>query len=405
MEVYLVGGAVRDAQLGLPVKERDWVVVGETPKTMSDAGFKQVGKDFPVFLHPKTGEEYALARTERKAGRGYTGFTCDASPNVTLEEDLMRRDLTINAIAQAEDGTLIDPYGGLSDLKKRVLRHVSAAFIEDPLRVLRVARMAAKLAAFDFKVAAKTSDLLKQMTREGELTDLTPERVFAEVDKTLATKAPARFFEVLRDVGALAVLFPEIDNLFGVPNPVKSHPEVDSGVHAMLVLQAACELSTENAVRFAALCHDFGKGLTPKEKWPRHPGHEKAGVKLIDDFCTRLRVPKQYQRLAHIVGLYHGDCHRLLDASADTIYQLLLRLDAFRASSVVEEFILACTADHRGRTGYEGSPYPQGELLMLACDAAKRVESKSFVEQGLKGEALGEAIARARIEAIEKILA
>ncbi|MDN6652498.1 MAG: multifunctional CCA addition/repair protein, partial [Enterobacterales bacterium] len=309
MKIFLVGGAVRDKRLNLPVYDRDWVIEGATPEELTAQGFQQVGKDFPVFLHPKSREEYALARTERKSGHGYTGFVTYFAPDVTLEQDLLRRDLTINAMAESADGTLIDPYGGLNDLNNKVLRHVSDAFHEDPLRVLRVARFAARFAHLGFHVAPETMALMAQMTADNELQNLTPERVWRETEKALITQSPQVYFQVLRDCGALAVLFPEIDNLFGVPAPEKWHPEIDTGIHTLMALAIAAELTDEIDVRFATLTHDLGKGLTPPEYWPHHHGHGPAGVKLVEALCQRLRVPNAIRELAKIVAEYHDLIH------------------------------------------------------------------------------------------------
>ncbi|MGZ8975796.1 multifunctional CCA addition/repair protein, partial [Methylomagnum sp.] len=330
MKAYLVGGAVRDALLGRPVKERDWVVVGETPDSMTARGFRPVGKDFPVFLHPKTKEEYALARTERKTAPGYRGFVVHAEPDVSLEQDLLRRDLTINAIAQDEDGGLIDPHGGAQDLAGRVLRHVSPAFAEDPVRILRLARFAARYAPLGFQVAEETRELMRAMIEAGEVDALVPERVFAELAKALSEPTPGEFFTVLRECGALARLFPEIDRLFGVPQPPQHHPEVDTGVHTLLVLAEAVKLSEDPAVRFAALTHDLGKGLTDPALWPRHHGHEKAGLSALDVLCDRLKVPNNYRKLAERVMRYHGHCHRALELRPGKVVDLLQRLEAFR---------------------------------------------------------------------------
>ncbi|HEY8540030.1 MAG TPA: multifunctional CCA addition/repair protein, partial [Steroidobacteraceae bacterium] len=338
MEIYLVGGAVRDELLGLPVRERDWVVVGAEPQELLDRGFRPVGKDFPVFLHPETNEEYALARTERKTGPGYRGFETRFSPDVTLEQDLERRDLTINAIAKdPETGKLIDPFGGERDLRDRVLRHVSPAFVEDPVRVLRVARFAARFAPLGFTVAPETIELMRQIAASGELDALVPERVWLELHKTLQMPAPWRFFEVLRDANALAVIFPEIDALFGVPQPEQWHPEIDSGLHTMMVLEQACRLSPDPIVRFAALVHDLGKGTTPKDEWPRHVAHEHRGVPLIEQLCARLRVPNAFRDLAILVGRHHLVMHKADQLRPGTMLELLEHLDAFRRPERVEQ--------------------------------------------------------------------
>lgn len=350
MKIYLVGGAVRDALLGLPVKDRDWVVVGSTPQEMLDAGYQQVGRDFPVFLHPQTHEEYALARTERKSGSGYTGFTCYAAPDVTLEDDLKRRDLTINALAQDDNGEIIDPYNGLGDLQNRLLRHVSPAFGEDPLRVLRVARFAARYAHLGFRIADETLALMREMTHAGELEHLTPERVWKETESALTTRNPQVFFQVLRDCGALRVLFPEIDALFGVPAPAKWHPEIDTGIHTLMTLSMAAMLSPQVDVRFATLCHDLGKGLTPPELWPRHHGHGPAGVKLVEQLCQRLRVPNEIRDLARLVAEFHDLIHTFPMLNPKTIVKLFDSIDAWRKPQRVEQLALTSEADVRGRT-------------------------------------------------------
>ena len=363
MQIYLVGGAVRDKLLGLEVKDRDYVVVGATPEDMVAQGFRPVGADFPVFLHPETKEEYALARTERKTGRGYKGFTVYAAPDVTLEDDLRRRDLTINAMAEAPDGALIDPFGGAEDLRNGVLRHVSDAFSEDPVRILRVARFAARFADMGagdsepcFKVADATNALMQRMVADGEVDALVAERVWAELERALATVRPSIFFQVLRACGALDRLFPEIAALFGVPQPPKHHPEIDTGVHVMLVIDQAARLSPDTRVRFAALMHDLGKGTTPPADWPRHIGHEAAGTKLVTEFCRRLRVPNDYRDLGLLVARYHTHCHRAAELKPTTLLDTLEALDAFRRPERVEMFVLACEADARGRTGFEAAP-------------------------------------------------
>ncbi len=369
-------------------------------------GFKPVGADFPVFLHPRTKEEYALARTERKSGRGYKGFTVYAAPDVTLEDDLRRRDLTINAIAESEDGALIDPFGGADDLRNGILRHVSSAFAEDPVRVLRVARFAARYTKRNFRVAPNTLELMQQIVVSGEVDHLVAERVWAETERALCEDEPRRFFEVLRECGALARLFPEIDALFGVPQPPEHHPEVDTGVHTMMVLTQATRLSTDPRVRFAALMHDVGKGQTPAQEWPQHRGHEARGVKMIEHFCKRLRVPNDYRDLAVIVARYHGNCHRAAELRAGTILKTLEAVDAFRRSERMELFLLACEADFRGRTGHEDSPYPQADLLRRALDAASKVDTEAVAAKHpeLTGAAVGEKIRSRRIAEIKRVL-
>jgi tRNA nucleotidyltransferase (CCA-adding enzyme) len=402
MRIYLVGGAVRDKLLGRPVEERDWVVVGATYEIMEARGFRQVGKDFPVFLHPETHEEYALARTERKAGRGYTGFTVHASPDVTLEQDLERRDLTINAMAQAEDGAIIDPFRGREDLARGVLRHVSYAFVEDPLRLLRVARFAAR---FGFHVAPETNELMGEMVRCGEIDYLVPERVWKELERALGEPRPSRFFQVLRACGALARLFPEIDRLFGVPQPRQHHPEIDVGVHTLLVLEQAGRLTDDRAARFSALTHDLGKGLTPPEEWPRHLGHEERGIGLVRELCGRLRAPNQYRALAELVARYHGDCHRATELRPATLLNILTALDALRRPGRLAAFLAACQADSQGRPGYEEGPYPQADIFRRALKAVRSVSARPLQEGGLTGAALGEALHRQHVEVIGRALA
>ena len=400
MKVYLVGGAVRDRLLGLPVGERDWVVVGETPEAMERRGFKRVGKEFPVFLHPRTHEEYALARTERKVAPGHRGFVVHAAPGVTLEEDLLRRDLTINAMAMDEAGRLIDPYGGRRDLERRVLRHVSPAFAEDPLRILRLARFAARYAHLGFKVADETLTLMRRMVDAGEVDALTPERVWRELVKALGERLPAEFFKVLRACGAGARLFPEIEGLFGVPQPKKWHPEIDTGVHTLMVLNQAARLTGDTVVRFAALTHDLGKALTPPEKWPSHRGHESLGLKPLEALCRRLKAPRVYHRLGEQVMLYHGHCHRVRELRPATIVDRLNALGVLRRERPIEPFLLACMADFRGRKGWEEKPYPQFEWWRSLRRAALSVQASSLTAKGLTGKKLGAEIRRARIHAV-----
>jgi len=404
MQIYLVGGAVRDQLLGLTIKERDWVVVGTTPQAMLKQGFRQVGKDFPVFLHPHSNEEYALARTERKTAPGYYGFQVHASPEVTLEEDLLRRDLTINAIAQHDNGELIDPFNGQQDIQARILRHVSPAFAEDPVRILRLARFAARFAHLGFTVAEETQTLMGEMVKAGEVDTLVPERVWAELDKALGEQTPSRFFEILRECGALERLFPEIDCLFGVPQPPQHHPEIDTGVHTMLVLQQAVRLSEDKAVRFAALVHDLGKGTTDPEMWPSHHAHEQRGVALVKGLCERLRVPNEHKELAVIVTRYHGKYHRAEEMRAKSLLQLLEDCDGLRRPARFALFLLACEADSRGRPGFEKQDYPQVGILQAALTAAQSITAQPFVQQGLKGVAIKEAMQQARCQAIEKAI-
>ncbi|MGK4330555.1 multifunctional CCA addition/repair protein [Lonsdalea quercina] len=401
MKIYLVGGAVRDGLLHQPVTERDWVVVGATPETLLTLGYQQVGKDFPVFLHPTSREEYALARTERKSGQGYTGFICNASPDVTLEEDLLRRDLTINAIAQDEDGSLIDPYGGQRDIESKQLRHVSDAFGEDPLRVLRVARFAARYAHLGFKIAPETLALMRQMVDSGELDSLTPERVWKETEKALGSNSPQVYFERLRDCGALQVLFPEIDNLFGVPAPAQWHPEIDTGVHVMMTLAIAAQLSPEIDVRFASLCHDVGKGLTPPSLWPRHHGHGPAGIKLIEALCQRLRIPNQIRDLAKLVAEYHDLLHTAPILQPKTLLKLFDSIDVWRKPHRLDQLILTSEADARGRTGFENKPYPQGDYLREAFKVANSVTSAQVVADGFRNVAIRDELHWRRRRALQ----
>lgn len=373
MKIYSVGGAVRDALLGYPVVDRDYVVVGATPDQMIALGYRPVGQDFPVFLHPHTHEEYALARTERKSGAGYKGFTVYAAPEVTLEEDLQRRDLTINAIAQDEAGNLIDPYHGQADLSAKLFRHVSASFAEDPVRILRVARLAARFT--DFTVAPETLALMQRMVANGEVDALVPERVWQELARGLMEARPSRMFDVLRACGALARLFPEIDCLFGVPQPAQYHPEVDTGVHVMRVVDWSAQQAHSLPVRFAALCHDLGKGVTPPEQWPKHHGHEAKSVDLVRRLSARVRVPVDCRDLAIIVARDHGNVHRALELRPATIVELLERVDALRRPQRFSEMLQACECDFHGRPGWEDKPYPQAEYLNQALQAIQRVDA------------------------------
>ncbi len=400
MQIYLVGGAVRDKLLKRAFHEHDWVVVGATPHEMLSQGYRQVGKDFPVFLHPESSEEYALARTERKTAPGYYGFDIDAAPTVTLKEDLLRRDLTINAIAEDQNGQLIDPFNGRQDIKEKILRHVSPAFSEDPVRILRIARFAARFAHLGFTIADETLTLMRKMVENGEVDALVAERVWAEFDKALSEQTPSRFIEVLRECGALARLFPEIDHLFGVPQPPKHHPEIDSGLHTLLVLQQAARLSKESSVRFAALMHDLGKGDTDPELWPRHHAHEQRGVPLVTTLCERLKVPNEDRALAVMVTRYHGKYHRAEEMRPAKLLQLLEDCDALRRPQRFELFLIACEADSRGRPGFEDREYPQIALLKEALHAAQSITAQPFVLQGLKGVAIKKAMQQARIQAI-----
>lgn len=401
MQVYLVGGAVRDAQLGIPHKERDWCVVGATPAELEGLGYRRVGKDFPVFLHPETKEEYALARTERKTAPGYHGFEFDCSPAVTIEEDLERRDLTINAIAQTDDGKLIDPWGGMQDIKDRVLRHVSDAFVEDPVRILRVARFAARLKHLGFTVADETMSLMRHMVSNGEVDALVPDRVWKETELALAGRDARVFIEVLRECGALRVVYPEVDALFGIPQPEKWHPEIDTGLHVMMVLDQAEALSDALEVRFAALVHDLGKGTTPKPRLPSHPGHETRGCKLIRGLAERLPVPRACRDLGLLVSEFHTHVHRALELRPKTLLKVLERTDAFRRPDRFEHFLLACEADARGRAGLEKRDYPQANFFRGVFEAAASVDAAT-IAQDTKPSKIPTAIRRARKAEIAK---
>lgn len=404
MRTYLVGGAVRDKLLGRPVIDHDHVVVGARPEDMLAQGYRPVGKDFPVFLHPKTNEEYALARTERKTGRGYHGFAIHADPDVTLEEDLARRDLTINAIAEDEQGQLVDPYGGARDIQQRILRHVSPAFVEDPVRLLRVARFAARFAPLGFTVASETMALLQQMVRNGEVDQLVPERVWAETRKALSETQPSAFLRVLRESGALAILFPEIDALYGIPQRAEFHPEIDTGIHIEMVLDAAAKLAPGNdLVGFCALTHDLGKALTPKEELPRHVGHEHRGVEPLRALAARLKIPTEYAELAELVCREHLNVHRAFELKPATVLKLLNALDALRRPERLQIFLTACMADKRGRLGHEQDDYPQAAWLRRARDAAASITSGPFIAQGLQGAAIGAAMEKARMQTIGEL--
>jgi tRNA nucleotidyltransferase (CCA-adding enzyme) len=401
MKTYLVGGAVRDRLLGRLPTERDYVVVGATPDDLLALDFRPVGKDFPVFLHPRTGEQYALARTERKTGPGYYGFATRYSPDVTLEEDLARRDLTINAMAEDADGRLVDPHGGLCDLESRVLRHVSPAFVEDPLRVLRVARFAARFASLGFSVAPETMELMRRIVAGGELGTLAPERVWTETDRALGEARPTVYFETLRACGALASVFPELEALYGVPQPEKWHPEIDAGDHTMQVLEVAASLSADTTVRWAALVHDIGKGVTPREDWPRHIGHEETGARMIVDLSARLRCPNEHRDLAVLVARHHARAHRALEQRPGALLELFERTDAFRRAERFERFLLACEADARGR-GPErrAAPYPQAVLLRKCLVAASAVRLDPADTAREPGPIIAERMKAARIAAI-----
>ena len=414
MQIYMVGGAVRDRLLGLPVQDHDWVVVGATPEQMVAQGYLPVGKDFPVFLHPDSREEYALARTERKSGRGYKGFTVFTSPDVTLEEDLARRDLTINSIAAPADWKgasgqtglnpgLIDPFGGQRDLQAKVLRHVTDAFREDPVRILRLARFAARF--HDFSIAPETGALLREMVADGEADHLVPERVWQELSRGLMEAHPARMFDVLRDCGALAVVLPELNRLWGVPQRAEYHPEVDTGVHVMMVLQMAARLNASLPVRWACLMHDLGKGTTPADVLPRHIGHEQRSSKLLRTVGQRLRVPTDCTELADVVAREHGNIHRIGDLNAAALVRLLERCDAFRKPARFADALLACECDARGRLGMEEDAYPQRQHLLAALAAAQGVDTASVaqaaVDRGARGDAIGKAVATARAQAVQ----
>jgi tRNA nucleotidyltransferase (CCA-adding enzyme) len=400
MQTYLVGGAVRDQLLGLEIKDRDWVVVGAEAEQLLGKGFQQVGADFPVFLHPTTHEEYALARTERKSGVGYQGFDCRFTPDVTLEEDLLRRDLTINAMAQSESGELIDPYGGQQDLKNRCLRHVSPAFAEDPLRVLRVARFAARLADKHFKVAPETMQLMQQMVADGELEHLVAERVWQETQRALAEQHPEVYFDILRQTGALKVWFPEIDALFGVPQPEQHHPEIDTGVHALMSLQIAVRLTQDINVRWAALTHDLGKALTPQSEWPRHLGHEKRGVAPARKLGKRLKAPKEATQLSELANEWHLHVHRALELKPATLVKFFNHIDIWRKPKRLEKLALVSEADARGRTGFETTPYPQGNFLLEARQIASQVSAQQVIALGFQGKAIREALDKERTKAL-----
>lgn len=402
MEVYLVGGAVRDELLGLPVRERDWCVVGASPDELISLGYRQVGKDFPVFLHPDTGEEYALARTERKTGPGYRGFEFYASQSVTLEDDLARRDLTINAMAKNGAGEIVDPFNGRQDIETRTLRHVSASFSEDPVRILRVAKFAARLAPLGFSVADETMSLMAGMVADGEAAALVPDRVWKECESALGTKRPGVFLGVLRQCGALAVVLPEIDALFGVPQPEKWHPEIDCGLHALMVVEQAAALSPDIDVRFAALVHDLGKATTPRAKLPSHPGHERRSVQLIKTMADRLPIPSACRELALAVAEYHGHCHKAFELRASTVLKVLERTDAFRRPERFDKFLLACEADARGRRGLEERPYPQAAFFAGARRAAAAISARDLALEGMEGKQIGEALRRERLQALTR---
>lgn len=401
MQIFLVGGAVRDKLMGYPKGDCDWVVVGASPEQMLELDYSPVGKDFPVFLHPSSKEEYALARTERKTSPGYTGFQFHCAPDITLEQDLLRRDLTINAIAESEDGTIVDPYCGQQDLSAKKLRHVSNAFAEDPVRILRVARFAARYHHLGFTIADETMDLMKDMVANGEADHLVAERVWKEMSRALQEQSPQIFIQVLRDCGALVRVMPELDQLFGVPQPPHHHPEVDCGLHSLLVLEQAVKLSSELSVRFASLMHDLGKGTTPAEMLPSHRDHENRSLPLIEQLCQRLAVPKEPRDLALKVAQYHTRVHRIRTVNALERYQILKSIDAFRRPEKFQQLLLACTADARGRTGHEHSDYPQAEIFQASLDACNSIAVADIVAAGFTGKAVGDELDRRRIEAID----
>ncbi|MBE1299022.1 MAG: multifunctional CCA addition/repair protein [Alteromonadaceae bacterium] len=403
MKSYLVGGAVRDLLLERPIKDKDWVVVGATVEQMLEHGFTQVGKDFPVFLHPKTKEEYALARTERKVAAGYTGFDTRFTPDVTLQQDLERRDITINAMAKDDKGDIIDPYGGLADLENRVIRHVSDAFIEDPLRVLRVARFAARYHRYGFRVAEETKLLMQTIAASGELETLSAERVWVETEKALSENNPEVYFQILRDCDALGYWFKELNALWGIPNPAKWHPEIDTGVHTMMVLEQSVRLSDSISVRFAALCHDYGKGITPESMWPSHRGHEQKGLPLVKAFCQRLKVPNACKELALMTCEHHGNVHRAKELKASTIIKLFDKCDAWRKPERFLYMLLACRADARGRTGFEDIPYQQVDYLAQCLSAASSLSPKSIIDAGFKGAEIKQQLTLKRTDSVAQV--
>lgn len=400
MQVFLVGGAIRDKLLNLEVKDKDYTIVGSSAAELISLNYKQVGNDFPVFLHPKTGEEYALARTERKQGTGYTGFTCNAGQDISLEDDLIRRDITINAIAQAEDGTLIDPHNGLPDIKEKILRHISPAFSEDPLRVLRVSRFAARFFRLGFSIAPETLTLMKSLTLSGELSDLTCERVWQETSKALQTQSPHVYFQVLRECGALKVLFPEIDRLFGIPGPKKWHPEIDTGIHTLMVIEQSVKLSTDIAFRFACLVHDLGKALTPPEKWPSHKMHELLGLPVINALCDRLKIPNDCRKLALLVCEHHTLIHSGLSLRPQTLLKLMDKCDAWRKPQRFLQVLECGIADSKGRAGLENMPYHSADYIWQAFLVAGDVDVKTIIDKGHKGKAIKSELLKERIRAV-----
>jgi len=401
MRVFLVGGAVRDQLLGLEVQDRDFVVINSTPEHMLAQGFNQVGKDFPVFLDPKTGEEYALARTERKQGVGYTGFSCYAGQDVSLEDDLARRDLTINAMAQSADQQLIDPYGGQQDLERKILRHISPAFSEDPLRVLRVARFAARFAKLGFSIAEETLQLMTNIAKSAELQSLSPERIWTETEKALQTDSPQIYFQVLRDCGGLAALFPEIDNLYGVPAPKRWHPEIDTGIHTLMVVEQAALLSDSVAFRFACLVHDLGKALTPESEWPSHKGHGMKGLSVIKKFCKRLKVPNDCRDLALLVSEHHTNIHSAFELRASTMVGIMDKCDAWRKPERFRQMLQCCVADSKGRTGFELLPYPTADYMWQALQQALKVDIQEIIKEGFQGVEIKHKLNEQRIQQVQ----
>jgi len=402
MQVFLVGGAVRDQLLDLPIKDKDWVVVGSTSEEMEQQGYNKVGADFPVFLHPKTKEEYALARTERKVSKGYKGFECISDQSVTLSDDLKRRDLTINSIAMDKDGKIIDPYNGQSDLNNKILRHVSEAFIEDPLRVLRLARFYARFEHLGFIVADTTMQMMQEMVRSGELDTLVPERVWAEMHKALGEKSPDAFFVLLRQIGALSIILPELDALYGVPQPMLYHPEVDCAIHSLKVLQVACTLTEDTNVRFASLLHDLGKGQSPQSNLPHHYGHEQQGEHIVKSLSKRLKLPNKTAQLCQLVAKYHTHAHRAREMNSKTILKLFQAFGALKNDDLFESFLLCCESDAKGRSGFFNSEYPQAQYLRDLLKKARTVTAKTYVEQGLVGENIGLAMHKAQIQQIDE---
>jgi len=403
MNIYLVGGAVRDKLLGIPVKDHDWVITGATPEELLKLNYTPVGKDFPVFLHPETHEEYALARTERKTGTGYHGFQFQTDPEITLEEDVKRRDLTINALAEDDNGQIIDYVGGQADIEQRILRHVSPAFAEDPVRILRLARFAARFAPLGFTIADETMALMKNMVTQGEVNALVAERVWQETMRALSEPSPDVFIEVLRECGALAILFPEIDRLFGIPQPVEHHPEIDTGIHTMMVLQQACLLSDDPVVRFAALTHDLGKGTTPKDILPHHYNHEERGYKLVKKMAKRYKIPNQYRQLAEITARYHTHIHRAFEEKPRTLLKVLNATDAFRKPERFDRFLLACIADSHGRPGYEDYDYKQAPFFAKIRDSAAQVDVQAIIKDGFEKEKISEELYKRRLAIIKTI--